>query len=112
MVWHDRGPRLLAGGSARRRIARRTTGTVLVGSLVGFAVLVGSPVDDGLRLLRDLVLYNLVYLAAAGLCWWPSAATSSSVRAWRLLAAATIFATAGNVCATLTPTPTVSSPRP
>ena len=104
MVWHHRGPRLLCTrGSARLRIARRTTWTVLVGSLVGFAVLVGSPMDDGLRLLRDLILYNLVHLAAACLCWWPSAATRSSVRAWRLLAVATVFATAGNVCATLTP---------
>ena len=115
MVWHHRGPRLLrTRGSARLRIARRTTWTVLIGSLVGFAVLVGSPVDDGLRLLRDLILYNLVHLAAACLCWWPSAATRSSVRAWRLLAVATVFATAGNVCATLTPdapgllTPTLS----
>ena len=115
MVWHHRGPRLLrTRGSARLRIARRTTWTVLVGSLVGFAVLVGSPMDDGLRLLRDLILYNLVHLAAACLCWWPSAATRSSVRAWRLLAVATVFTTAGNVCATLTPdapgllTPTLS----
>ena len=104
MVWHHRDPRLLrTRGSARLRIVRRTTWTVLVGSLVGFAVLVGSPMDDGLRLLRDLILYNLVHLAAACLCWWPSAATRSSVRAWRLLAVATVFATAGNVCATLTP---------
>jgi hypothetical protein len=70
---------------------------------VGFAVLVGPPIDDGLRLLRDLILYNLVHLAAACLFWWPSAATRSSVRAWRLLAVATVLATAGNVCATLTP---------
>ena len=62
MVWHRRGPRLLrTRGSARLRIARRTTWTVLIGSLVGFAVLVGSPMDDGLRLLRDLILSALAW---------------------------------------------------
>ena len=66
MVWQHRGPRRLrTRGSARLRIARRTTWTVLVGSFLWFAVLIGSPMDDGLRLLRELILYNLVHLAAA-----------------------------------------------
>ena len=66
MVWQHRGPRRLrTRGSARLRIARRTTWTVLVGSLLWFAVLIGSPMDDELRLLRELILYNLVHLAAA-----------------------------------------------
>ena len=88
--------------SARVRRARRALWIVLAGSIAGFTVLMGSSMDAG-RLLRDLVFYNLPYLATAGLCWWAPANTRSSRRAWRLLAVAILLAAAGNVCFTLIP---------
>jgi diguanylate cyclase (GGDEF)-like protein len=75
---------------------------VLAGSIIGFTVLMGWSIDAG-RLLRDLVFYNLPYLATACLCWWAPANTRSSRRAWRLLALAILLSTAGNVCFTLIP---------
>ena len=72
--------------SARLQHARQALWIVLAGSIAGFTVLMGSSMDAG-RLLRDLVFYNLPYLATAGLCWWAPANTRSSRRAWRLLAA-------------------------
>jgi diguanylate cyclase (GGDEF)-like protein len=88
--------------SGRLQLARRALWIVLAGSIAGFTVLMGPSMDAG-RLLRDLVFYNLPYLATASLCWWAPANTRSSRRVWRLLAAAILLATAGNICFTLIP---------
>ena len=72
--------------------------------LAGFTVLMGSSMDAG-RLLRDLVFYNLPYLATAGLCWWAPANTRSSRRAWRLLAVAIPLATAERLLLRSSPSP-------
>ena len=71
--------------SARLQLARRAQWIVLAGSITGFTMLMGSSMDAA-RLLRDLVFYNLPYLATAGLCWWAPTSTRSSRWAWRLLA--------------------------
>jgi hypothetical protein len=88
--------------AAGLKLCRQTMWIVLAGSITGFTVLMGWSIDAG-RLLRDLVFYNLPYLATACLCWWAPANTRSSQRAWRLLAVAILLTTAGNVGFTLIP---------
>lgn len=86
---------------------RRVVLGAAVASVAAFAATLSLGTSGWDRLVRDLVLFNLVHIATAVLCWGARGETARDHRAWRLLAVAILLAAAGNAYLTLLPDATL-----
>jgi diguanylate cyclase len=88
-------------------IRRRVALVAVVGAVVAFAATLGVDTSGPGGLVRDLVLFNVVHLATALLCWWARGEAGRERRAWRLVAVAILLAAAGNAFLTAVPDTTL-----
>ncbi|QJY49046.1 GGDEF domain-containing protein [Pseudonocardia broussonetiae] len=79
------------------RVGLRTLWVGLIGSLLLYAAHLPVAPGASSRFVPDVILYNVLYVCAAGLCWWAHAATSGERWAWRLIALGLVLSTAGNI---------------